>query len=338
MSPRHKSKSDIILSVAVTAHAEGRLLRPTLRSVAAAIQPVLDRGMAVELLIVLDNPSDETRREAERWLAPGRSPVPVRLLPTSFGDAAASRNAAVDNARGDYLALCDGDDLVSRDYLISALDLLLVAADPLILHPSLVISFGARTARWVIPATEQVDHLDLIRHNLWPSSSVSQRSTYLAHRYVELPPESGFGPEDWLWNIETSIAGIPHRPAPQTVFFYRVRATGGVNNRHQNSILPPFDLEGLRAALPLQVPLSAKAGVRRATIKGRTRRALRGTYRRVLPLARVLTRRLPESVRGEIYMRGRRLYDFLGDGFRKARRLGTVSPALAAAQYDAAQI
>lgn len=37
-------------------------------------------------------------------------------------------------------------------------------------------------------------------------------------------------------------------------------------------------------------------------------------------------------------MRGRRLYDFLGDGFRKARRLGTVSPALAAALYDAAQI
>lgn len=57
----------ITLSVAVTAHSEGGLLRPTLRSISAAISELASHSVRCELLIVLDNATAETTAEAERW-------------------------------------------------------------------------------------------------------------------------------------------------------------------------------------------------------------------------------------------------------------------------------
>lgn len=298
--------SDITLSIAVTGHAEGRLLRPTLRSIAAAMRPLIEQGTSCELLILLDNPTPETVREAEHWAQAGRLDAPVRIERTAHGDAGASRNAAAQHARGEYVAFCDGDDLVTSNYFTVALGMLAGSAGALIIHPATVLSFGARSAIWHIPATEDVDHQDLIRHNLWPSSSVSRRETYLAFPYVELPHDSGLGPEDWLWNIETSIARISHRPAPDTMFFYRVRDQGGVNNRHLSSILPPFDLDGLVAAMPVVVRPAAVAAA--PTARSRVRSLARSGYRMALPLVRVLTSSMDQGRKERLYARAQRLY------------------------------
>ena len=289
---------EILLSIAVTAHSEGGLLRPTLRSISAAISELTTDGVSCELLIVLDNATAETTAEAECWLAPGRVPASVRIIASASGDASASRNIATQNARGMYLAFCDGDDLVTSNYLHQAMSMLTEATGPLIVHPSEVVSFGARSAIWKIPASESIDHRNLVRHNLWPSSSVSQRSTYLAWPYTQLTPEGGFGPEDWLWNIETAIAGIPHRPAPDTLFFYRVREFGGVNNRHIHSILPWFDLDGLIEALPSHRD-SEPTSSQPSTPLGR--RILRRGYRIVRPVARMVTAPLGQARREWIY-------------------------------------
>ena len=218
-----KLDGEITLSVVVNAHGEGRLLRPTLRSIAAAISEVTAAQFSCELIIMLDTPTALTVREAQRWIESDRAPVPVRVVEVSNGDAGASRNSGAEQARGRYVAFCDGDDLVSTNYLVEGLRALQDSPQRIIVHPASVVSFGARSAIWSVPSTEDVDHLYLIRDNLWPSSSISHRSVYLEHPYHWTRPEDGFGPEDWLWNIETSIAGIPHRPAAGTMFFYRVR-------------------------------------------------------------------------------------------------------------------
>lgn len=296
----------VTLSVAVTAHSEGRLLRPTLRSIAAAIAPLSEMSISCELLILLDNPTPETLREAQHWTVDGRVSAPVRIEEFAHGDAGASRNAAAQHARGEYLAFCDGDDLVTSNYLSAALEMLTSSPGPLIVHPEVVLSFGARSAIWTIPPTESVDHLDLIRHNLWPSSSVSRRDTYLTFPYAELALDSGLGPEDWLWNIETSIARIPHRPAPATMFFYRVREHGGVNNRHLSSVLPPFDIEALVEAMPMithPTPEPVKP-----TARSRVRSAARRGYRIALPLIRVVTANMNQGAKERLYARARRAY------------------------------
>jgi glycosyltransferase involved in cell wall biosynthesis len=319
---------EILLSIAVTAHSEGGLLRPTLRSISAAISELARDGVSCELLIVLDNATAETSAEAEQWLAPGRVTASVRIVRSAAGDASASRNLATHYARGLYLAFCDGDDLVTSNYLQQAMLMLLEAQEPLIIHPSEVVSFGARSAIWKIPASESIDHRNLVRHNLWPSSSVSQRSTYESWPYSQLAPEGGFGPEDWLWNIETAIAGIPHRPAPETMFFYRVREFGGVNNRHVHSILPWFDLDGLIDALPLH---SDPEPMTIQPTAPRSRRILRRGYRIVRPVARMVTAPLGQARREKIYSWVTRVS-------RPVNPAGLVSPRVEAVLREAAEI
>lgn len=322
--------AEITLSIAVTAHAEGRLLRPTLRSIAAAMAVLVECSVRSELLIMLDNATDETLREAEHWLEPSLIAAPVRIVQVALGDSGASRNAAAQNARGLYLALCDGDDLVSKNYFVNALEMLSNSTESLVIHPASVISFGARSLVWKIPASESVDHLDLIRHNLWPSSSVSLRETYLDFPYPSATPEGGFGPEDWLWNIETSIAGVSHRPAPDTMFFYRVRRSGGVNNRHLHSILPPFDLEGLITALPLitqPVPESPS----RPSSRDRVRTLAKLVYRLVRPAVRLVTAPLGQRTKEKLYAWAVRIY-------RPAKLLPPVPPTVVAALRDVSEL
>ncbi|BDZ45893.1 glycosyltransferase [Naasia aerilata] len=287
------------LTVVVTAHREGRLLRPTLRSIRAALAAL--SGDTVELLLVCDNADARTLAEAQRWRDLPDLPFPVRIHEVHLGESGASRNAGAREATGEFVAFVDGDDLVSANYFSEALRLLRAADTPTIVHPEYILNFGARSLLWRAESTRRHDisYRDLMRHNLWPSSAVTRRSVYLEHPYRSLPPEAGYGPEDWIWNIDTSAAGITHDLAPDTVFFYRVRETGGVNNRHSVSILPEFDLEGLRRNLPIVSADEAPAG------KRTTQELAAKVYSTALPVARAATSWLSHDVKRVMYQSAR---------------------------------
>ena len=323
------SGCDVDLTVVITAHSEGRLLRPTLRSIAVAIAAAAEHGTLCELQLILDNPTTDTVAEARRWLETGRLSVPVEILEVTHGDAGASRNTGAENARGRFVAFCDGDDLVSRNYFLEGVRTLEASSTRIIVHPETVVSFGARSAIWHIPATADVNHRSLIRDNLWPSSSISHRSTYLDFPYRSIPPEEGLGPEDWLWNIETSVAAISHQPVAGTMFFYRVREFGGVNNRHLHSILPPFDIEGLARAMPAQSP-PGPVLVQRS----RARRTLRAVYIVARPAIRVAAGLLGRGVKERLYFAAVRLYR----GKLEVEIPRIVAPEVSALLKEAAEI
>ncbi len=309
-----------MLSVVVTAHAEGRLLRPTMRSVAAALQELVNNSVSCDLIITLDNPTEDTLREAAYWQDSAEISVPVQILRVAHGDVGSSRNSAAKIASGEYIAFCDGDDLVSKNYLINAIRLLSSLTSVAIAHPAQVVSFGARTLVWHVASSDVIDYLDLIRHNLWPSSSVSRRTVYLEFPYPATHPSEGWGPEDWLWNIETASAAIRHIPVPETVFFYRVRETGGVNNRHHRSLLPFFDLERLAAALPPVAHETHIASSGKFDARQHVRRIARESYRIARPMIRVVTRRLQQSTKEALFARAHRI----------SRRFERPSPSLPA--------
>ncbi|THG30818.1 glycosyltransferase [Naasia lichenicola] len=319
------------LTVVVTTHGEGRLLRPTLRSVESGIA-MLD-GESVELLLVRDNADALTIRETDSWAARTTPTYSTRILDVAFGESGASRNAGATAATGEYVAFVDGDDLVSARYLVGALHALRSSTVPLVMHPEYVVSFGARTLLWRTESTRthDISYRDLIRHNIWPSSAVTRRDLFLAHPYRSLPPEAGYGPEDWIWNIDTSAAGIAHDVVDDSVFFYRVRARGGVNNRHAISVLPHFDLDALRR----QLPLTGHAG---DTPSSRGfRHALVGLYHVTRPIARRLTGWLSSDIRSVIYRTARWTARAI-TGRGATETIGEIPPRVLSALHAASEL
>lgn len=81
-------------------------------SVASALS---QRGVSVEVLIVDDASPDDTLREARRLAADDRR---LRVMRLEYnGGPAAARNAALDQARGRWVAVLDADDAMLPDRL-----------------------------------------------------------------------------------------------------------------------------------------------------------------------------------------------------------------------------
>ncbi len=275
-----------------------------MRSIAAAIDAVQANGDSVELILVRDRPDAPTRHEVDWWSARSDLSFTVRVLDVDLGESGASRNAGAEASVGTYVAFIDGDDLVSSNYLSDSVRMLRGSDGRTIIHPHRVISFGARSIVWEIRSTVHgdVDYKALVRNNQWPSSSVAPATIYREIPFRSLRPGDGYGPEDWIWNIDTAAAGIAHDVAPETTFFYRVKARSGVNVRHVQSILPAFDFEALRNALPVRPPTPTSG-------RSLSPRSLgQSAYRKALPTVRRLTRRLTPEERARIYTGVRRAY------------------------------
>lgn len=283
----------------VTAHGEGFMLRPTLRSVSAALAEVVAAGIECELLIQLDGASEPTRTQARAWAAREDLGFEARIGESATGDAGSARNAGVEAARGEYVAICDGDDLVSSNYFRDGLAKLRTAERPTVVHPETLISFGARPSRWLVrPSTDPtVTVRELIADNLWPSSTIGRRGVFEEHPHPRLLPGDGFGPEDWTWNLTTAAAGVVHDVVERSVFFYRTRSSGGVNNQHASSVLPPtIDIDALRHLYP--VP-PAPLPVRRPG-KAAITRAMRGAKTMVKRVLAPLPPHIKNALRGFI--------------------------------------
>lgn len=91
------------VSVLITCHSEERFIEEAVRSVAS--QTVFDR---VEEIIVVDDGSSDGSRAILLQLAEGLDKL--RIVESPGLGPAAARNLAVRQARGEFLALLDGDD------------------------------------------------------------------------------------------------------------------------------------------------------------------------------------------------------------------------------------
>lgn len=235
------------LDVVITAHLEGSLLATTLQSAAEAAGAV---GEPCGLIVILDNSDEHTISVAEKF-SMHQVWITIQLVRAENGEAGMSRRQGIQISTAEYVAVLDGDDLVSQNYFVDSIQALRREQCD-VAHPEWVISFGARdTVSQALSLSDNPDgYLSLIEHNAWPSSLVAKRSLLLNHPHASLPPSGGYGPEDWFWNIDTAAKGIIHFPVRDTAYFYRVKQGAGVNSQHNFSILPKIPLAALRARYP----------------------------------------------------------------------------------------
>jgi hypothetical protein len=74
--------------------------------------------------------------------------------------------------------------------------------------------------------------------NYWDAMSFTERRIILDYPFVANDLKAGYGHEDWDFNNRTLLAGIQHRPVPNTVHFKRRRANSQMARCSQSDVVP----------------------------------------------------------------------------------------------------
>ena len=229
--------SEPAVSIVVTAHREGELLR---RTFASAQTAALMAGAPSELLVICDRADEDTSREA-------RALDGARVIVIDRGDPASARAAGVAASRAPWIAFLDGDDLWGPSWLRLALARA-QAEEPsskLALHSELTATFGARAELWRHVSAHDADFRaeSLLEQNPWTSLAFVSRALAASVPPTETRAENGFGFEDWHWNCETLAAGAKHEAVPGTIHFVRAReGSRGAGHRGRAALPPPTAL------------------------------------------------------------------------------------------------
>src|SRR5690349_8692917 len=104
-------------SVIIPCYNAGPWIVQSLKSVAAQTYP------AKEIIVIDDGSSDDSLAKIES------SGVPVRLLKTRRSNGAGARNAGIEAATGDWIALLDADDIWYPNHLQRAVEMLEGSSD-----------------------------------------------------------------------------------------------------------------------------------------------------------------------------------------------------------------
>ncbi|MEF2155275.1 glycosyltransferase family A protein [Luteimonas sp. FXH3W] len=241
---KYESESHVDVSVVVTFHNEGVLAHTALTSICQSSLRAIAAGVRVEVILVLDRADSLTVSSVLNHPKMGGGEV---LLHVSNGDLALSRHSGIDVARGEFICIVDGDDLISRDYVLRHFLESQKHGENVALHPEIVVSFGMYNAfSWQVDqGGEYFDKPSLLVVNPWISAVFARKTLFESIPQVEINTvKTGFGFEDWCWNCETIAAGIEHRLAWGTVYMYRRKFSGSMNenSRIAKAIVPPNSL------------------------------------------------------------------------------------------------
>jgi glycosyltransferase involved in cell wall biosynthesis len=227
----------IDISAVVTFHAEGLVAHRALLGLERIRRYANQHNIVVEFVLVLDTADTETRRVVRT------SPVLReidQILEVTNADLGASRNSGIASAQGDCIGIFDGDDYHSENWLVGALNTIRSKKTSVVVHPDYVVSFGAIwSIHQVLDMDENPDYpmTNCFSVHPWVSSSFGRRQTYLDHPYLRSDSQkTGFGFEDWHWNLELLASGVRHVSAPNTALFYRRKASSMLTDQLNNKV------------------------------------------------------------------------------------------------------
>jgi glycosyltransferase involved in cell wall biosynthesis len=226
------------ISVIVTAHREGRLAHRSMKSVFRAIDYSQGCGIKIQVIVVLDRPDELTTGYFSQYGNPS-----IQIEQTDFGDPGLSRNHGVVCSSGKYVAFLDADDLFGKNWLKAAYEEARKIDEYKVFHPQYVMGFGQENfvAKYVGMDDSEFCLGNMLEYNCWNSVHfLAARALLIENPFIETPPDSGFGYEDWHWNCEVIAKGIQITVVPGTCMFYRKKIRGSRLTEHdQNKVLIP---------------------------------------------------------------------------------------------------
>ncbi|MCC0022614.1 MAG: glycosyltransferase family 2 protein [Hyphomicrobiaceae bacterium] len=225
------------LTLAITAHSEALVAGPTMHSARAAVERILTAGYTVQLLLGLDNCTDECRAYMTQ-----EAFSDFETHEFAFGDQGKTRNALADLATGHWLAFLDADDLFSENWLIRSIEVLKAAeerGEDAISHPELNWQFDAISNVNSNPADDHpfFSGRVLVTSNYYDAMCVAPRRLWQELRYPDRAVKDGYAFEDYQWFVEATALGWRHLIAPDTIIFKRRRDFSQTYESRSNKVL-----------------------------------------------------------------------------------------------------
>lgn len=247
-----RKPTPIDLSIIVVCHAEGILLHKTLLSIQRSL--VVAPHLTSELLIHIDNPTDDMARYAARL--PDLFPEAI-VFTNHFKDPGLSRDFCIQRANGRYIALIDGDDLMSENWLGAAVAVLDERPyGSTVAHSAMTVEFGGFTA--VVHKQGEIDLTTDTLLNVWSGrwNSIIIAPTPLLQRLRYPANDPGYGFEDWLLSCRILSEQIHNILIPETVMFVRRKETNSVWDaaRASRSVLAATPLLSFSSVRSMKLP------------------------------------------------------------------------------------
>lgn len=225
------------ISAVITAHNEGLLIVPSLRSAIRNVLCAEAEGFSVEILIILDSADALTKSVVEN--SKGSN---TRIIEVKCGDPGLARNEATRVAKGEWVAFLDGDDLWGESWLLNAVRAARYDRRAVVWHPEVSVYFGEarRIYRHIDMESAEYDPLGLVIQNYWTALHFSPRDLMLDVPYVATGP---VGYEDWDWNVNAVKAGAIHKVVKGTGHGIRIKDNSRLkSSNNARSSLSPTNL------------------------------------------------------------------------------------------------
>ena len=216
-------ESDI--SLVMTFHREGLVAKWSLDSLNRVRACAEERGVKVQLVCVLDNADELTKA-----IVTTHPVINDRdwLLISTCGSPGLSRNIGILHSNGTYIGVLDGDDYCSENWIAEGFKIAENFGASVVVHPEYVVSFDSKhvLARVIDQRDGKFSMGACVNSNPWVVTSIAHRAVFETVPYVETNVRAtGFGYEDWHWNLELVSKGVVHIVSPRTALYYRRKAS-----------------------------------------------------------------------------------------------------------------
>lgn len=246
------------MSVGITVHDEGYLLHKTLRCLFEGLSLIEEKGYTYEILVNADNSDPVTKKYLKTYEKDNR----FTIFYTKFADAGLSRNNIIEHAKGKYLCLIDGDDMVSSNWFLESIKYLEAhKGQSIALHPAAVLVYGTNINPIYCPINSSEnkasDAAIMLGSNRWPSLVLAPRSVFVETPYMAT--KDGYGHEDYFFNTEVIAKGGKHVALPNTVKFYRRKEGSALERNNANHVIQPYsDLFSIDYFKSMPAPVGAE--------------------------------------------------------------------------------
>ena len=196
-----------LVSVVVPVYNMERFLSETIISILKSNYPNF------ELMLVDDGSTDSSYELAASFV---EIDCRVKLIKQANGGVSRARNTGITNSNGEYILPVDADNLISKDYILKAVQILENRPEVKVVNSEAEF-IGGKTGHWKLP---EFSLKLLARKNMIDNCAM--------YRKIDWEKAGGYceeilGPEDWdFWISILKNGGEVHR-LPIVGLYYRIR-------------------------------------------------------------------------------------------------------------------